>query len=95
MTEHLLKVEDAPALPQIIDRERVPHSVDGSGRRLKSESAAQKFDIAENVPAPLLRSFVCPKDESSFRAALSLEGVKPASQFERHRDEPVLPALAV
>ncbi len=46
MIEHLLEMKDAPALSEMMDGKRVPHRMDGSGRRFKPKSAAQLLHIA-------------------------------------------------
>jgi hypothetical protein len=53
MAECLLKVEDASATSDVIQRERVPECVQASFWRIEAEAVAQLFDIPKDIAASL------------------------------------------
>ncbi len=95
MTEHLLEVENAPALPQIVDRKRVQHGMNAPLRWLETERSTQKLEVAENIPASLFCPALSSEDIALPRFGLSLKKEQPFSEFKRDRDEPVFAALAM
>src|SRR5207253_1873520 len=69
--------------------------MDAAGRRFKTESSAQLFEISENIPASLFRANLGRQDQSFFRLRFPLKEKQSLPKFERHWNESVFPALAV
>jgi hypothetical protein len=49
MPEHLLEMEYAAALPQVVNSECMPEGVQGPRRRIEAKLLTQQLHIAEHV----------------------------------------------
>jgi hypothetical protein len=81
MTKSLLKVKDASASSNVVDRERVSVCMEASLRRIESKTPAQLLDIAENVATAKSRPVSRHDDERVFRCNL-LPSEEVAPEFE-------------
>src|SRR5580704_8838810 len=62
MAKGFLEMEDTPASPDVIQRKRMPECVQASLWRIEAKTAAQLFDIAENVATTEFRSIAGNED---------------------------------